>query len=206
MKASDIKGVAVVGAGDMGHGIGQLFLMAGRKVYLYDIKDEFVEKGKGRIDWSLNKLVEKARISQKDKDTFMGNLTTHTNLEEAAKNADLVVEAAPENLELKKKIFGDLDKFCPKHGKISLRGRSFKGKVVSKHPKRVAIEFERTIYIKKYERYSKRKTKLHARLPDCMNNDIQIGDYIEIRECRTISKIIHFIVVKKITGKEEPAK
>ena len=94
------------------------------------------------------------------------------------------------------------DKLCPKHGQISLRGRSFKGKVISKFPKRIAIEFERTIYIPKYERYSKRKTKLHARLPECMTNDINVGDYIEIKECRPISKIIHFIVVGKV-GKEE---
>jgi len=87
---------------------------------------------------------------------------------------------------------------CPQHGQISLRGRSFKGKVIKKFPKRVVIEFERTIYIKKYERYSKRKTKLHARLPECMNKDIDIGDYVEIRECRPISKIVHFVVVGKI--------
>jgi len=90
------------------------------------------------------------------------------------------------------------DKCCPKHGKISVRGRTFKGKVISKFPKRIAIEFERTLYIKKYERYAKKKTKLHARLPDCMADEIQIGDYVEITECRPISKIIHFIVVKKI--------
>ena len=95
------------------------------------------------------------------------------------------------------------DKFCPIHGHISLRGRTFKGKVIRKFPKRVCIEFERTIYIKKYERYAKRKTKLHARLPDCMSYEINIGDYIEIKECRPISKIIHFIVVKKIGGKEK---
>ena len=95
------------------------------------------------------------------------------------------------------------DKFCPIHGHTSTRGRSFKGTVISKHPKRVAIEFERTLFIKKYERYSKKKTKLHARLPDCMAQDIQIGDYIEIKECRPISKIIHFIVIKKITGEEK---
>lgn len=94
------------------------------------------------------------------------------------------------------------DKFCPTHGHISIRGRSFKGKVIRKFPKRVCIEFERTIYIKKYERYSKRKTKLHARLPDCMADDINLGDYIEIRECRPISKIIHFIVIAKIHGQE----
>ena len=95
------------------------------------------------------------------------------------------------------------DKFCPIHGHTSLRGRTFKGKVISKHPTRVAIEFERTLFIKKYERYAKKKTKLHARLPECMFKEIQIGDYIEIKECRPISKIIHFVVVKKIRGAEE---
>ena len=92
------------------------------------------------------------------------------------------------------------DLACPKHGHISLRGRSFKGTVVKKFPKRVVIEFERTIYIKKYERYAKRKTKLHARLPDCISKDINIGDYIEIKECRPISKIIHFVVIGKVGG------
>ncbi len=95
------------------------------------------------------------------------------------------------------------DRFCPKHGKISLRGRTFKGKVIKKFPKRVVIEFERTLYIKKYERYAKKKTKLHARLPDCMVKIINIGDYIKIRECRPISKIIHFVVIRKIGGKEK---
>jgi small subunit ribosomal protein S17 len=98
------------------------------------------------------------------------------------------------------------DKFCPRHNSISVRGRSFKGKVIKKFPKRICIEFERTIYIKKYERYSKRKTKLHARLPDCMANEINIGDYNEIRECRPISKIIHFIVIRKITEEDKGEK
>jgi len=91
---------------------------------------------------------------------------------------------------------------CPKHGKISLRGRSFKGKIIKKFPKRIVIEFERTIYIKKYERYSKRKTKLHARLPDCMSKDMEIGDYVKIKECRPISKIIHFVVIGKVGGEK----
>ena len=95
------------------------------------------------------------------------------------------------------------DRLCPIHGKISLRGRSFRGKVIRKFPKRICIEFERTVYIKKYERYAKRKTKLHARLPDCMANEINLGDYIEIIECRPISKIIHFIVAKKISEEEQ---
>src|SRR3989344_3855827 len=84
---------------------------------------------------------------------------------------------------------------CPRHGNISLRGRSFYGNVIKKFPKRVVIEFDRTIYVKKYERYAKRKTKLHARLPDCMYN--------EIKECRPISKIIHFVVVGKATKEKQ---
>ena len=115
MKIDDIKHVAVIGAGDMGHGIAQVCLMTGYTVSMYDIKDEFVEKGKSRIEWSLNKLTEKARISEKDRDTYLGKLTISTNMEEVVKNADLCVEAAPENLDLKKKIFGDLDKYAPKH-------------------------------------------------------------------------------------------
>jgi small subunit ribosomal protein S17 len=91
---------------------------------------------------------------------------------------------------------------CPRHSHISLRGRSFRGIVIKKFPKRVVIEFERTIYIKKYERYSKRKTKLHARLPDCMAKDVEIGDYVEIKECRPISKIIHFVCVGKVESFE----
>ena len=114
-----------------------------------------------------------------------------------------MAEAKKTKVTTKKEKINCTDKFCPKHGHTSLRGRTFKGTVISKHPKRIAIEFERTLFIKKYERYSKKKTKLHARLPDCMAQDIQIGDYIEIKECRPISKIIHFIVIKKILSKEE---
>ena|SRR3989339_1903269 len=94
------------------------------------------------------------------------------------------------------------DKLCPFHGQMSTRGRSFRGKVIRKFPKRIVIEFDRTLFIGKYERYSKRKTKLHARLPDCLFKEINIGDFVEIMECRPISKIIHFMTVKKISGGE----
>ncbi|MHA2281991.1 MAG: 3-hydroxyacyl-CoA dehydrogenase NAD-binding domain-containing protein [Candidatus Hodarchaeales archaeon] len=115
MKVDDIKHVAVIGAGDMGHGIAELALMTGYTVSMYDIKEEFVERGKEKIDWSLGKLASKARIGENDQEKFMANLTTTIDIEEAVKNADLIIEAAPEDLELKKKIFADLDKFSPKH-------------------------------------------------------------------------------------------
>ena len=93
------------------------------------------------------------------------------------------------------------DKYCPVHGKLRARGRTFKGIVIRKFPKRITIEFGRIIYIRKYERYMKKETKIHARLPDCMQQDIEIGDYIEVRECRPLSKIIHFVVVRKLLSR-----
>ncbi len=92
---------------------------------------------------------------------------------------------------------------CPFHGELSVRGRVFQGTVLKKFPKRVVIEFERTVYIKKYERFAKAKTKLHAWLPECMAEEINVGDYIEITECRQLSKIITFVVTKKIRGGKE---
>lgn len=95
------------------------------------------------------------------------------------------------------------DVTCPFHGELRARGRFFQGVVIRKLPRRIAIEFERMIYVKKYERYMRSKTKIHARLPDCLVNEIQVGDYIQVQECRPLSKIIHFVVVKKIKSKEE---
>ena len=84
---------------------------------------------------------------------------------------------------------------------VGTRGRTFEGTVTKKFPKRIVIEFEKTVYIPKYERYFKRKTKLHARLPEGM--DIEVGDYVKIRECRPLSKIIHFVVIEKIRSAED---
>jgi small subunit ribosomal protein S17 len=98
------------------------------------------------------------------------------------------------------------DKDCHLHGNLKNRGRIFEGKVIKKFYKRVVIEFERMIYIRKYERYAKSKTKIHARLPVCIETDIKIGDIIKIQECRPLSKIIHFVVIKKIKDAEEKIK
>ena len=95
------------------------------------------------------------------------------------------------------------DPNCPFHGKLSVRGRGFQGKVIRKFHKRIAIEFERTIYVKKYERYAKLKTRIHARLPDCVEKSINVGDYVRIEECRPLSKLIHFVVTNKIRGEEK---
>jgi small subunit ribosomal protein S17 len=94
---------------------------------------------------------------------------------------------------------------CPFHGELAARGRIFEGTVVRKHPRRIAIEFERTVFIKKYERYAKKKTRVHARMPDCMKN-VEVGDYVKVQECRPLSKIIHFVlleIVRKKSGENK---
>jgi small subunit ribosomal protein S17 len=109
-------------------------------------------------------------------------------------------EAKTEN-SLKKTEIADAicnDKDCPVHGHLKVRGRVFEGRVTKKFHKRIAIELERMVYIRKYERYAKSKTKIHARLPVCMEKEIHVGDLIRVQECRPLSKIIHFVVVKKI--------
>lgn len=95
------------------------------------------------------------------------------------------------------------DRNCNIHGNLKLRGRTFKGKVIKKFHKRVVIEFERMIYVRKYERYKKGRTKIHARLPICIENEIQVGDYIRIQECRPLSKLVHFVVIGKVKEEEK---
>lgn len=95
------------------------------------------------------------------------------------------------------------DRLCHVHGNLKTRGKIFEGKVIRKFPKRITIEFERMIYVRKYERYAKKRTKIHARLPDCMADNVQIGDFVRIMECRPLSKIIHFVVIDKIKSGSE---
>ncbi len=84
---------------------------------------------------------------------------------------------------------------------VLARGRTFEGVVIKKFANRVVIEQERTSYVHKYERFFKKKSKIHARLPAGM--EINLGDYIKVQECRPLSKIIHHIVVQKIRSAEE---
>ncbi|MCX6005220.1 MAG: 3-hydroxyacyl-CoA dehydrogenase family protein [Chloroflexi bacterium] len=115
MKVEDVKKIAVVGSGDMGHGIAEVAAMAGYKVNMYDIKQEFVDKGLGKIKDSLTKQVSKQKMTQEAMDKIMGSLTGFTVLKDAVKDVDFMVEAAPEILDLKQKIFKECDEFAPKH-------------------------------------------------------------------------------------------
>lgn len=106
-----IQKIGVIGAGQMGNGIAQVAACAGYDVVMVDIKDEYVEKGLGTIQFSLGKLVSKERMSQEDADAALGRIETGTD-RSACADCDLVVEAVPEILELKTSIFSELDGLC----------------------------------------------------------------------------------------------
>ncbi|MGE5379705.1 MAG: 3-hydroxyacyl-CoA dehydrogenase family protein [Methylocystaceae bacterium] len=108
----DIKVVAVLGAGAMGNGITQVTAQAGYQVVMYDIYDAALEKGMNTIKKSLDKLVSKSKITADAAEALLGRIKTTTSLEDAVKDADLIIEAVPEILELKQDVFKRVDAAC----------------------------------------------------------------------------------------------
>ncbi|MFZ1038385.1 MAG: 3-hydroxyacyl-CoA dehydrogenase family protein [Candidatus Bathyarchaeia archaeon] len=113
MTAEKLKKVAIVGSGAMGHGIAELLAMTGYEVVMIDISDELLQKGKEKIKWSLDKFVEKKRIRKEDADAALARISTTTSYEQAGKDIDLAIEAVPENMDLKRKVFSALDSAAP---------------------------------------------------------------------------------------------
>jgi len=119
MKVDDIKKVVVMGAGDMGHGIAEVALLAGLKVAMRDIEQRFVDRGLQRITESLAKLTEKQRITEDNRKAMLGSIETFVDVGEAVRDADFVIEAAPEIMDIKKQLFQELDKSAPKHAVLA---------------------------------------------------------------------------------------
>jgi enoyl-CoA hydratase/3-hydroxyacyl-CoA dehydrogenase len=104
-----------MGAGDMGHGIAEVALLAGYKVAIQDIEQRFVDRGLTRIKESLDKLVEKQKVTEENKKAMLANIKTFVDIAESVKDADFVIEAVPEVMDLKKQVFQALDTAAPKH-------------------------------------------------------------------------------------------
>ncbi|WP_287155864.1 3-hydroxyacyl-CoA dehydrogenase [Candidatus Solincola tengchongensis] len=110
----EIEKVFVLGAGFMGNGIAQVAALSGYRVTMCDVSEERLEAGLEAIRSSLGKLVSKERITAEQGDAALANLATTVDMEEA-READLVVEAVPEDPRLKKRVFAELDRICPPH-------------------------------------------------------------------------------------------
>lgn len=110
-----MKNITVIGAGTMGNGIAHTFAQKGFNVNLVDISADALEKAINTIEKNLDRMVQKEKITEQEKAETLSNLSTFTDIQEGVKNAELVVEAATENVDLKLKIFGQLDTVCNKN-------------------------------------------------------------------------------------------
>jgi len=108
-----MKNISVIGAGTMGNGIAHVFAQSGYNVSLVDISQDALDRGLATITKNLDRMVAKERISEDDKKNTLANIQTYTTVAEGVKNAELVVEAATENVDLKLRIFKDLDEKAP---------------------------------------------------------------------------------------------
>ncbi|MCZ0754124.1 3-hydroxyacyl-CoA dehydrogenase family protein [Anoxybacillus sp. J5B_2022] len=106
-----VQTIAVIGAGLMGSGIAQSLAMGGKTVYLYDISEAALEKGVNSIQKSLARFVKAGKLSEQEATNVLSRIQTETNLQETVKDADIVIEAVPEHLPLKKQVFEQLDHY-----------------------------------------------------------------------------------------------
>jgi enoyl-CoA hydratase/3-hydroxyacyl-CoA dehydrogenase len=115
MKFEDVKKIAMIGAGAMGNGIATCGLMAGYTVALRDVEQRFVDSGVAGVKSSLAKFKEKGKITPEAHDSALARLIPIVDLQESVKDADFIIEAVPEKLEIKQSVFAELDKYAPKH-------------------------------------------------------------------------------------------
>ena len=106
----ELKNITILGSGVMGHGIAQVSATAGYNIVLRDIKQEFLDKAMEKIKWSLDKLVSKEKISEEDGNSIYSRITPIVDLNDAIEDAELVIEVVPEIMDLKKKVYAELDK------------------------------------------------------------------------------------------------
>jgi enoyl-CoA hydratase/3-hydroxyacyl-CoA dehydrogenase len=115
MDLNDIETIAVLGAGSMGHGIAEVAALSGYDITLRDIKEEFVEDGYDQIEWSLGKLADNDRISDEDADDALERINPLVDMEEAISDADVIIEAVPEQMDIKKDVYGDVQEYASDH-------------------------------------------------------------------------------------------
>lgn len=110
-----MKHIGVIGAGTMGNGIAHVFAQSGYSVRLIDLSQDALDKALSTISKNLDRMVAKEKISESDKTNTLNNIDTFTDISSAVKGLDLVVEAATENMDIKLKIFSQLDELCDAH-------------------------------------------------------------------------------------------
>ena len=145
--------ISVIGGGTMGNGIAHVFAQNGYKVNLIDIKQEVLDKALATISKNLDRMVAKEKITADQKDQTLANIQTHTRLEGGVSNADLVVEAATENVEIKLDLFRQLDKLTPTNCVLASNTSSISitkiGSVTNRPDKVIGMHFMNPVPIMK---------------------------------------------------------
>ena len=142
----EVKKICTLGAGVMGSQIAQLVATSGYYVSMYDIEDKFVQGGLDAIKKTLQRyFVEKGKLSQEEANALLGKVKGTTDLKEAVKDVQVVIESIPENLELKQRTFKELDELCPPETILASNTSSFKvaaiGSLVKRQDKMIGIHF-----------------------------------------------------------------
>jgi len=148
-----MKNITVIGAGTMGNGIAHAFAQSGYLVNLVDISADSLDRAIAIITKNLDRLLSKEKISEEDKNNTLSNISTNTDLTDAVKDADLVIEAATENIDIKLKIFKQLDEICDDNTILATNTSSISitkiGSVTNRNDKVIGMHFMNPVPIMK---------------------------------------------------------
>jgi enoyl-CoA hydratase/3-hydroxyacyl-CoA dehydrogenase len=113
MNVEDIETIAVLGAGNMGHGIAEVAVLAGYDVRLRDINEELVENGYDQLEWSIGKLEEKDQLTEEEAEAALDRVTPLVDLEDTVTGADFIIEVVPEKMDIKQDVYGEVEQYAP---------------------------------------------------------------------------------------------
>jgi len=183
----EIKKVGVIGAGQMGNGIAQVFAQSGFEVVMRDIEDRFVENGLNNIKKRLKKNVEKGKITQEEADAVLSRIKGTLDLNEVVKDTDFIVEAIIENMDLKKQLFKELDEICPESTSFATNTSSLNitelASVTNRQDKFVGLHFFNPVPVMKLVEIIKGYNTLEETLKLARNLMIKIGkEPIEVQD------------------------
>jgi 3-hydroxybutyryl-CoA dehydrogenase len=212
-----MKSIAIIGAGTMGNGIAHVFAQKGFDVSLVDMSQDALDKALATIDKNLSRLVTKERISENDKKATLGRLVTSTDFNASVAGADLVVEAATENIDLKLKIFKDLDAAAPEDCILATNTSSISitkiAAVTSRPEKVIGMHFMNPVPIMKlveiirgYATSDETCTKIMALSSALGKSPVEVNDYPGFVANRILMPMINEAIItlnEGVAGVEE---
>ncbi len=206
-----MKNITVIGSGTMGNGIAHVFAMTGHQVSLVDISQEALDRGLSTISKNLDRMVTKGSITEADKNTTIANIKTYTDISSGVLNAELVVEAATENIDLKLKIFKDIDAAAPANAILASNTSSIsitKIASVTKRPDKViGMHFMNPVPVMKlveiingYSTSKEVSTAIHNKSKELGKIPVVVNDYPGFVANRILMPMINEAIITLFEG------